>query len=286
MDLDALRAELLRWYQPRHHAYAWRRVRRTPYRTLVSEVMLQQTQAARVEPIYARFLDRFPNVATLAAASRADVLRAWRGLGYNRRAIALHEAAREIVRDHGGRVPRDVEALRRLPGIGPYTAGAVAVVGRNEPVVAMDTNVRRVCARAIRGAEPDEVPAVRLADDARSWLDPDAPRTWTEAVMDLGRLVCRPTPRCDACPLSSWCRFRASGRAGRSSGRRQSPFEGSRRQVRGAIVDVLRATRSASPAALAERTGHRPDRIAAAATSLVDDGIVERTRSGLLRLAR
>ena len=139
---------------------------RDPYRTLVSEVMLQQTQAARVEPIFEAFVDLFPDVGALGAASRADVLRAWAGLGYNRRAVALHEAARAIVRDHGGRVPRDVAELRRLPGVGPYTAAAVASIGHGEPVAALDTNVRRICARVVHGVEPDEVSAPRLAADA------------------------------------------------------------------------------------------------------------------------
>ena len=158
-DLTQLRAAVLEWYRPRRHAYAWRRGRRNAYRTLVSEVMLQQTQAARVKPIFEAFVARFPGVAALAAASRADVLRAWAGLGYNRRAVALHEAARAIVREHRGRVPNDVGALVRLPGMGPYTASAVASIGYGAPVAALDGNVRRVVARAVRGAEPDEVPS-------------------------------------------------------------------------------------------------------------------------------
>ncbi len=129
MALPQLRSAVLEWYRPRRHAYAWRRGRRSPYRTLVSEVMLQQTQAARVEPIFEAFIARFPDVGTLAEASRADVLRAWAGLGYNRRGVALHEAARVIAREHGGRVPKDGDALRRLPGVGPYTAAAVASIG-------------------------------------------------------------------------------------------------------------------------------------------------------------
>ena len=145
---------MLEWYRPRRHAYAWRRGRRSPYRTLVSELMLQQTQASRVEPIFERFLGRFPEVRALADASRADVLRAWAGLGYNRRAVALHEAADTIARDHHARVPRDVDALVRLPGVGLYTAAAVASIGFGDPVAALDGNVRRVVARALRGAEP------------------------------------------------------------------------------------------------------------------------------------
>ena len=247
--------------------------------------MLQQTQAARVEPIFEAFIARYPDVGALAGASRADVIRAWAGLGYNRRAVALHEASRSVVRDHGGRVPRDREALRRLPGVGPYTAAAVASIGHGDPVAAVDTNVRRICARVIHGAEPDEVSADRLTRDAQAWLDPSAPGAWNQALMDLGRVHCRPTPRCEVCPLEDPCRFRGAGRTGRPSGRRQSPFEGSARQVRGSVVDVLRDRRSASAEALAEQTGHRARAITAALQTLVTDGIVERTRSGRARLA-
>jgi len=247
--------------------------------------MLQQTQAARVEPIFEAFIARFPDVGALAEASRADVLRAWAGLGYNRRGVALHESARAIVRDHRGQVPRDANELRRLPGIGPYTAAAVASIGYGRPVAAVDTNVRRICARAIHGAEPDEVSADGLSRDAQAWLDPSAPGDWNQALMDLGRALCRPAPRCDACPLAPHCRFRAAGRTGRPSGRRQPPFEGSARQVRGAVVGVLRAVRSASAEALAERTAHPRPAVATAIDSLVKDRIVERTRSGRFRLA-
>jgi A/G-specific adenine glycosylase len=285
VDLAHLRPSVLRWYRPRRRAYAWRRGRRNAYRTLVSEVMLQQTQAARVEPIFDSFMARFPRVEALAESSRADVLRAWAGLGYQRRAVALHRAARAIVRDHGGRVPRDVGALVGLPGIGPYTAAAVASIGYGAQVAAVDTNVRRIVARTLHGGEPDEVPASVLARDAQTWVDPAAPGEWNQALMDLGRLHCRPAPRCHGCPLASGCRFRRAGRSGRPSGRRQSPFEGSTRQVRGAVVHILRRNRrSASAEALAERTGHGLDAISIATEALAREGIIERTRSGRFRL--
>jgi len=247
--------------------------------------MLQQTQAARVEPIFEAFIARFPDVGALAEASRADALRSWAGLGYNRRGVALHESARAIVRDHRGRVPREADVLRSLPGIGPYTAAAVASIGYGRPVAAVDTNVRRICARAIHGAEPDEMSSDLISRDAQDWLDPSAPGDWNQALMDLGRVFCRPAPRCDACPLAPHCRFRAAGRSGRPSVRRQPPFEGSARQVRGAVVDVLRGVRSASAEALAERTGHPSDAIATATVSLVKDRILEPTRAGRFRLA-
>jgi A/G-specific adenine glycosylase len=285
MRVEELRSVVLGWYRPRRHAYAWRRGRRDPYRTLVSEVMLQQTQATRVEPIYEAFLERFPEVGALAIASRDDVIRAWAGLGYNRRAVALHAAARAIVRDHAGRIPADPAALRRLPGIGPYTAAAVASIGFGVPVPAVDTNVRRVCARVVHGAPPDEVPTARIDEDAAAWLDRSSPGAWNQALMDLGRMACRPAPRCDECPLEPVCRFRASGGAGRPAGRRQEPFDGSGRQVRGAVVRVLRTRRSVDERGLAAATGHGARRIRAAAADLVRDGVLERTPSGLFRLS-
>ena len=207
---------------------------------LVSEVMLQQTQASRVEPAFVAFLGRFPDVSALARASRADAVRAWSGLGYNRRAVALQEAARAIVREHAGRVPRDPAALRSLPGVGSYTAGAVASIAFGAVVAALDTNARRIVARVAFGGEPDETTPRTLADEAQAWVDPGAPGDWNQALMDLGREICRPAPRCEVCPLAQWCRFLGAGRTGRPSGRRQPAFEGSRRQARGRIVALLR----------------------------------------------
>jgi A/G-specific adenine glycosylase len=251
---------------------------------LVSEVMLQQTQASRVEPIFVAFLERFPSVEALAAASRADVLRAWAGMGYNARAVRLQRAAREIVERHGGRVPPSPDVLRTLPGVGPYTASAVASIAFGEPVVAVDTNVRRIVARVAFGAESDEVPAAALSAAAQRWVDARAPGDRNQALMDLGREVCRPAPRCDACPLAPWCRFRRAGRSGRPSAKRQTAFEGSRRQVRGRVVDVLRARPSATVADLARATGFESDRVRAAVDGLVRDGVLAEVR-GRVRLA-
>jgi A/G-specific adenine glycosylase len=268
----AFRRELLAWYRPRRRAYPWR-VRPTPYRVLVSEVMLQQTQAARVAPAFRRFVRRFPSVRALAAASRADVIRAWEGLGYNRRAVTLHRAAGLVVRDHGGRVPGEPETLTALPGVGPYTAAAVASLGYGRPVAAVDTNVRRVAARALLGVEPVEVDARDTDEAAGRWLDRHDPSAWNQAVMDLGRLVCRPMPRCGSCPLSSCCAFHRAGRTPRPAGRRQGPFEGSSRQVRGAVIRALRQ-RPATVGSLVARTGMSRVRVAAAISALAAEGLV------------
>jgi A/G-specific adenine glycosylase len=276
LEPSPLRRALRAWYRPRREGYPWRRDGIDPYAVLVSEVMLQQTQAARVAAAFDGFLRRFPDVSSLAAAAPADVLRAWSGLGYHRRAVALHEAARTIVRVHGGEVPGDPEALQHLPGVGPYTASAVASIAFGRPVVAMDVNVRRVASRVVLGREPQRDDP-RIAAAARVLLDRRDPATWNQAMMDLGREVCRPTPRCEVCPFEPWCRFRRGGRAGRpAAAPRQSPFEGSNRQVRGRIVAVLRERPSAGLSGLAAATGFGADRIGSAVTGLVRDGIVER----------
>jgi len=236
--------------------------------------MLQQTQAARVAPAFVRFVARYPSIQELASAPRADVVRAWIGLGYNRRAVALSEAARAIVRDHGGVVPSEPAALIRLPGVGPYTASAVASIAHGAPVAAVDTNVRRVVARVtfgvvLLGAAEGEVRAA-----ADRWLDRRDPGGWNQAMMDLGRDVCRPVPRCSACPLASVCAFRARGGVPSVRSRRQPPFQGSFRQVRGAVVAALRDVRSATLASLSRTTQERLDRVAAAARALVAEGLV------------
>jgi A/G-specific adenine glycosylase len=198
-------AALRRWFAARRRAYPWRGAR-DPYRILVSEVMLQQTQATRVVPSYRAFVRRFPTIRALVAASRADVLRAWAGLGYNRRAVALHEAARTVVVERRGRLPAEPAALRRLPGMGPYTAAAVASIAFDVPVPAVDTNGARVARRFVLGRDDAGGPEVDRV--AEAWLDRRDPGEWNQAVMDLGREVCRPVPRCEVCPLARMCAFR------------------------------------------------------------------------------
>jgi A/G-specific adenine glycosylase len=265
---------LLSWFEPRRARYAWRRTA-DPYRILVSEVMLQQTQASRVEPAFERFIDTFPTVTALASAPAGDVLRAWAGLGYNRRAVALARAAGTIVRDHGGLVPSDVDVLRGLPGVGPYTAAAVASLAYGQAVAAIDTNARRVVARALMGREPHEVPAHSIAMLASDVVDRSDPAGWNQAVMDLGREMCRPLPRCGSCPLQAGCRYRRRGIPQRRSFRSATQrFEGSTRQLRGRIVRELLARPSLSLASISSATGDPIERIATAVAALASDGLV------------
>jgi A/G-specific adenine glycosylase len=223
---------------------------------------------------FGRFLERFPSVAELAAARRSDVVRAWGGLGYNRRAVALSLAARAIVHDHARSVPSDPATLRSLPGVGPYTASAVASIAFGRRVAAVDTNVRRIVARVHLGADPDAAATRRVHELAEAWVDARDPGAWNQALMDLGREVCRPRPRCGECPLAATCRFRAIGAIPSPSRRRQGPFLGSSRQVRGAVVRVLRERPAATIGAMAADIGAEAERVLAAVLELHREGIV------------
>jgi A/G-specific adenine glycosylase len=235
--------------------------------------MLQQTQAARVAPAFVAFTERFPTVRALAAASRADVLRTWGTLGYNRRAVALHEAARAIVRDHDGWIPSAIEDLVGLPGVGPYTAAAISSLAFGAAVPALDTNVRRVIGRAALGRDDASATAVR--DAAAGWLDPEDPAGWNQAVMDVGRELCRPRPKCDACPLAEVCRYRARPAASPGRGRRQPAYEGSSRQLRGRVIAELRTAPARTIGSLSRSAGVSPERMAQVVHALAGEGLVE-----------
>jgi A/G-specific adenine glycosylase len=275
---DELRRALLRWYEPRRSAYPWRGCR-DPYAVLVSEVMLQQTQAARVVPAFERFMARFSSVVELASAERSAVIRAWDGLGYNRRAVALHRSAILIVAERDGIVPRDRAELRSLPGVGPYTAAAVAAIAYGVHVVAIDTNVRRVVSRVFAVDHRSGI-----EDRAAAWLGRADPGAWNQAVMDLGRTTCRPMPRCRACPLVSSC-----GSAGVAVAPppvlRAEPFEGSGRQLRGAVVRTLRDGSAPTLESLSRHVGAGMDALAGAIRSLDRDGLVVAERAALRGLS-
>ena len=206
-DLAALRRALLGHYDRTRRDLPWRGDT-DPYRIWVSEVMLQQTRAETVTEYYRRWLERFPDVETLAAADLDDVLLAWQGLGYYSRARNLHAGA-VVVRDrHAGTVPGTYEALRELPGVGAYTAGAVASIAFGEAVPAVDGNVRRVLARLFDRAAPAPK---WLRETAAALVDASRPGEWNQALMELGATVCTPrSPRCHACPVSAWCAARAA----------------------------------------------------------------------------
>lgn len=211
-DPAGFRDALARWFAENGRDYPWRRTR-APYAVLVSEVMLQQTRIGTVlgGGYYARFLERFPDLRALAAADDSELLKAWEGLGYYRRARMLRETARVVVERHGGEFPREEDALRALPGIGPYTAGALRAFAFGEPAVLVDGNVLRVLARLMDFAGAVDEPAGRRQIDgwAAELADPDRPRIYHSALMELGQTHCRPgAPDCGGCPVSGYCRTR------------------------------------------------------------------------------
>lgn len=204
---------LLRWFDAGHRDLPWRHTK-DPYRILIAEYLLQRTRIVSGSPYYERFLARFPDVASLAAASEEDVLRAWEGLGYYRRARHLRTAAQAIVRDHGGRIPPDAATLATLPGIGPYTAGAVASIAFGKAVPAVDGNVTRVLSRLFRVEADVTTPAGRTRIDrlARALVPVERPGVFNQALMDLGSTLCLPkSPLCDRCPLGELCMARKDG---------------------------------------------------------------------------
>jgi A/G-specific adenine glycosylase len=282
--LGHFRRALLRWYVPRARPLRIR-LARDPWAILVSEVMAQQTQIARADEAWAGFMERFPSPAELARASTAEVLRSWAGLGYNRRARDLQRAAVAIEHDHAGLVPADLEALEALPGIGPYTARAVAAIAFGRPVAAVDTNVRRVVSRISGG----QIGARRLQAVADALVDARDPRTWAYATMELGATVCvARRPRCGDCPVQRWCA--SAGRVpeprARSAPKAAAvPFEHTARWLRGRIVARLRTLEEGGWTHLPARIGdHDEAAVTTAIAALVRDGLVERRPDGAVRL--
>ncbi|MBB5831732.1 A/G-specific adenine glycosylase [Brachybacterium aquaticum] len=270
------------WFSRARRDLPWREDDASAWSILVSEVMLQQTPVVRVLPRWQEWMERWPTPADLADAATADVLRAWDRLGYPRRALRLQECARAIVAEHGGEVPRGEEALRSLPGIGEYTAAAVTAFAHHGRAVVVDTNIRRVLARARRGrALPDRSysAAERALATAMLPADREESVAWNQSVMELGALVCTArAPRCEQCPLAEvGCTWYAAGRpAPEEDTRRRQPFEGTDRQLRGRIMALLREHGSAEPEQLAALDPADPARVVRCATSLLSDGLAVR----------
>lgn len=281
---DAVGETIVDWYAGAARDLPWRQPGTDPWAVLVSEVMLQQTPVSRVEPIWREWLQRWPTPAALAAVGQAEVIRAWGKLGYPRRALRLREAAEAITARHGGRVPADVAELEALPGIGTYTACAVACFGHGQRQPVVDTNVRRVVARLVHGrAEAAPARAADLADIAAlAPADHDRAVRFSVAVMELGALVCvAGRPRCDACPVRGRCAWRLAGSPAHDGPpRRVQRFAGTDRQVRGRLLDVLRAASGpVAPAALAACWDDAAQR-ARCLDSLLADGLVAQTEDG------
>ncbi|GIG85254.1 A/G-specific adenine glycosylase [Plantactinospora endophytica] len=280
MSTTQLAAEAIRWYDENARDLPWREPGIGGWPILVSEVMLQQTPVVRVLPAWRAWLTRWPRPADLAADTPAEAIRMWGRLGYPRRALRLHECAVALVARHDGEVPTGLDELLALPGVGDYTARAVAAFayGRRHPVV--DTNVRRLVARAVAG-EPDAGPATRPADlVATEALLPAAPERAARAsaaFMELGALVCTArSPRCVDCPLAARCAWRASGRtAPPGPTRRPQRYAGTDRQVRGKLLAVLREATGPVPRARLDLVWSDDLQRSRALAGLIEDGLVE-----------
>lgn len=269
--------ELTAWFDEHGRDLPWRSAHTPPWHIVICEVMSQQTPVIRVLPAWLEWTRRWPTPRDLAEASPEDVLRAWKSLGYPRRALRLRECARAIVDQHGGQVPTDEEELLALPGIGAYTAAAVVAFGFGGRSLVLDTNIRRVIARLHGQALPP--PSLTRSERERAAQilpeDVDESVAWNAATMELGALVCTArSPRCGQCPVSEWCEWRAAGYPPDrfADRRRTQAWEGTMRQARGNVMAALRS--SESPVEISILREADPSRIDQALEGLLSDGLI------------
>ncbi|HEU0102571.1 MAG TPA: A/G-specific adenine glycosylase [Mycobacteriales bacterium] len=266
------------WYAEAARDLPWRRPGTSAWAVLVSEVMLQQTPVSRVEPVWQQWLERWPTPAALAASPSGEAVRAWGRLGYPRRALRLHAAAQAVVDRHGGQLPDTVPELLALPGVGDYTARAVAAFAHRRRHAVVDTNVRRVVARAVEGRADAAVTRADLALVLDLLPEQDeAAATTSVALMELGALVCTSrAPRCPACPLLDRCSWVLAGRPALDGPvRRPQGYAGTDRQVRGRLLGVLRESPDAVEADVLAQVWDEPVQRARALDGLVADGLVD-----------
>lgn len=288
-DARDLHEPLLTWYAGAARDLPWRRPGCSPWGVLVSEVMLQQTPVSRVEPVWRSWLERWPTPAHLAAEPAGEAVRAWGRLGYPRRALRLHAAAQAIRDRHAGTVPADLDTLRSLPGVGDYTAAAVRAFAFGGRAVVVDTNIRRVLVRTLRG-QALPAPSLTRAETglaAASLPDDDpAAATWNVAVMELGALVCTArSPACDGCPVADRCAWRLAGHPPYDGPpRKGQSWVGTDRQCRGALLQLLRAAPASVPATGLALVWTDEVQRRRCLLSLVADGLVEPLADGTYRL--
>jgi A/G-specific adenine glycosylase len=289
MPASVVLEPLLRWYGRSARPLPWRRSEATPWEILVSEVMLQQTPVARVLPVYDAWVRRWPTPAALASDAPGEAVRMWGRLGYPRRALRLHEAATAIERDCGGEVPATYQQLVELPGVGDYTAAAVAAFAYSEPALVLDTNVRRVLGRLFVGRDrPARSVSAAERRQARSVLPEDGitAAAWSVAVMELGAVICTArTPHCPACPVSDSCAWRRSGYpASQLPPPRAQRYAGTDRQTRGRILALVRESSGPVAAERLESVSADASQRERALRSLLDDGLVVEQAEGALTL--
>jgi A/G-specific adenine glycosylase len=281
--MSDLHRPVLGWYADHARVLPWRGPGATPWAVMVSEFMLQQTPVSRVLPVFECWMEAWPTPADLAAAPSGQAVRAWGRLGYPRRALRLHAAATAIVDRHDGEVPAAYDELIALPGVGDYTASAIASFAFGASHAVLDTNVRRVLARAVTGVEFPAQSVTRAERDLAVALVPEEqPATWAVAVMELGALVCTAAnPRCPACPIEDQCAWRTAGRpAYDGPPRRGQTWAGTDRQVRGRLLAVLRDTEGSVTRSRLDEAWSEPVQRDRALRSLLDDGLVVETADG------
>lgn len=271
--MSSLEKEITSWFAANKRDLPWRNS--TAWGVLVSEFMLQQTPVVRVLPKWNEWMERWPTARDLAAASTSEVITAWGRLGYPRRALRLHECARIISAEYDGQVPDSEEILRSLPGIGDYTAAAIAAFAYDAPTLVLDINIRRLFSRLIDGVDAPKPSPSKEERAARMNLMPHSnPHVWAAATMELGALVCTSrNPRCDQCPVSSMCRWRAAGFPLSDQPRKTQAWHGTDRQCRGVIVQALRENASLSRNEI-QKLWDEESQVEKALSTLIDDGLI------------
>jgi A/G-specific adenine glycosylase len=266
---------LLDWFDQNKRDLPWRKT--TPWGVMVSEFMLQQTPVHRVLPIWQEWVDRWPTPLDLARAKKSDVITAWGRLGYPRRALRLYESAAIIARDFHNEVPHEIDQLRSLPGVGEYTAAAIAAFAFNQSTLVLDVNIRRLLTRLIDGEEHPTASPSRIERELRTKLIPTDGAKWAAATMEFGALICTSkNPSCDLCPLKRSCAWRRAGYPKTELIRKSQAWAGTDRQCRGVVVQALRTNAKLSKNRLVE-LWHDESQLEKALKTLIADGLIETT---------
>jgi A/G-specific adenine glycosylase len=266
---------LIDWFDQNKRDLPWRNT--TPWGVMVSEFMLQQTPVKRVLPVWEQWLAQWPTPADLAAAKRSEVITAWGRLGYPRRAIRLHESAKVISEQFNNEVPRTVEELRELPGIGEYTSAAICAFAFNQPTLVLDVNIRRLFARYYDGVETPSTSPSQYERKIRYELIPDLGAQWAAATMEFGALICTArNPACDSCPMASSCAWREAGYLASKIAKKSQAWAGTDRQCRGVVLQALREKKTLTRSKLLV-LWHSDKQLDKALKTLLADGLIETT---------
>jgi A/G-specific adenine glycosylase len=269
--------EVLTWFEENKRELPWRKS--TPWGVMVSEFMLQQTPVNRVLPIWIEWMERWSTPENLASAKKSDLLKAWGRLGYPRRALRLYEATAIIAKDFNNQVPTKPEDLRKLPGVGEYTAAAIMAFAHRKNSLVLDVNIRRLFSRAIDGEEFPTLHITNQERESRTALIPTDAHTWAAATMELGALICTATrPKCEICPLSNSCLWRAKGYPPSQNVKRKTQkWHGTNRQCRGAIIEYLRTHPKATESSLSKIWGNS-SQLEKCLAALTKDGLITKNK--------